>query len=177
SEAASTWKFSTAIPSKPMTEQARAPSTERTTSSRSGRKAIAGSVSGLLAGDDLISSRDVAGAPVDDQALRRTVERGGGAPVDGDRERDLVGVLRRAGHDLPEDLEGDQERLRSRVDGGAVLDGGGRAGLDQAHAHAVVVRLASGDDDGVDVLGLAPEGDARIGVLVLVHHAVRNEVV
>src|SRR6516165_8779716 len=118
SAAASTWKFSTAMPSKPMTEQARAPSTERTTSSSSGRKAIGRAPRlRLLAGDDLIPSGDAADTPVEQQALGPTVQRCGVAPVDVDGEAHLVRVHRDSSRDLPEDLEGDQQRLGAWAEG------------------------------------------------------------
>src|SRR5215831_4402984 len=119
--AASTWKLSTEIPSKPMTEQASAPSTERTTSSSRGRKAI-GSVPTLRRGDDaahiLIASGDAAGAPAERLARGKdggAVQRGGRAAIEGQGEADLVGVLR-ASRQPPEVLQGDHERLGRAVD-------------------------------------------------------------
>src|SRR4029453_9774250 len=179
SAAASSWKLSTAIPSKPMTEQARAPSTERTTSSSRGRKAISGLGSGRDAGDGHVASGEAAGATVHDLRWRQggAVHGRGGEAPDGEGEAHLVRVLGASGGQPAEDLEGHQERLGARVDRGAAIDGGERLRLDEVGWHGVFRALSSRGDDGVHVRALGRERDARIRVLVLVDDGIGDEVV
>src|SRR5262245_42873708 len=99
-----------------MTEQARAPSTERTTSSSRGRKAMRRRrLLRRRAWNGLIPSGHPATALVGG-STGEAVQRRGRAPVDGQREGHLVGVLRAACRQGSKVLHGNQQGLRRGVD-------------------------------------------------------------